>query len=115
MRKAGGARRGLDPWILQRASALLMAILLPIFLGFAWLHGPLDYLTWRGLFAPLAVKVGALLFVGALLLHAWIGLREIFIDYLHPMTLRLTLYFLFAVVYLGCLVWAVDILWSVVP
>jgi succinate dehydrogenase / fumarate reductase membrane anchor subunit len=64
----------------------------------------------------LAIKVTAFLFVASLLGHAWIGLREIFIDYLHCarcLMLRLSLYFAFAALYLACLVWAVDILWSI--
>ncbi|MBU1665646.1 MAG: succinate dehydrogenase, hydrophobic membrane anchor protein [Gammaproteobacteria bacterium] len=116
MRMVGGARRGLDMWLAQRASAVYMALFLPVFL-FCVLTAPsLDYTGWRALFLPLGIKVAALLFVVALLLHAWIGLREIFIDYLHCARctmLRLSLYFAVAVLYLACLVWAVDILWSV--
>jgi succinate dehydrogenase / fumarate reductase membrane anchor subunit len=59
------------------------------------------------------MKVGVLLFVGALLVHAWIGLREIFIDYVHFIYLRLALYFAFGTAYIACLAWTVDILWSV--
>jgi succinate dehydrogenase / fumarate reductase membrane anchor subunit len=112
MRNVGGSHRGLSLWLLQRASAVVMALYLPALFIYALSAGCLDYAAWRELFAPLAVKVGSLLFVAALLFHAWIGLREIFIDYLHPMAVRLPLLFLFAVVYLGCLVWAADILWT---
>ncbi len=115
-RSIGGAHRGLDMWLAQRASAVYMVLFLPVFL-FCVLSAPeLDYAGWRALFLPLGMKVAALLFVVALLAHAWIGLREIFIDYLHCsrcVSLRLALYFLVAVLYLACLVWAVDILWSV--
>ncbi len=113
MRTAGGAHRGLGPWLWQRACALWMALFLPAFMLWALAQGPLDYPAWRGLFEPLAAKVGVLLFVAALLLHAWIGLREVLIDYLHPLALRLPLYFLFALLYAGCLIWAADILWRV--
>jgi succinate dehydrogenase / fumarate reductase membrane anchor subunit len=113
MRTVGGAHRGLNLWLMQRASAVVMALYLPGFLVYALMAGPLDYAAWHGLFLPLAAKVSSLLFVGALLVHAWIGLREIFIDYVHPMTLRLPLLFLFGVLYLGCLAWAADILWGV--
>ena len=115
MRNVGGARRGLNLWLWQRASALLMAAFLPAFLLQAAVQGPLDYASWRGLFQPLPVKAAVLLFVAALLLHAWIGLREICIDYLHPLAIRLPVYFVFAVLYLGCLVWTVDILWRLAP
>lgn len=116
MKTIGGARRGLDMWLAQRASAVYMALFLVYFLFRVLAIPVLDYSTWRALFQPLAMKVPALLFVAALLLHAWIGLREIGIDYLHCrgcLVMRLTLYFAVAVLYLACLVWAADILWSV--
>jgi len=113
MPHVAGAHRGLDTWLIQRASAVVLAIGLPAFLIYAASQPVLDYATWRSLFAPLFVKVGALLFVAALLAHAWLGLREVFIDYVHRLGLRLALYFGFGVLYLACLIWAVDILWVV--
>ncbi|MCU0841307.1 MAG: succinate dehydrogenase, hydrophobic membrane anchor protein [Thiobacillaceae bacterium] len=112
MRNVGGARRGLNFWLLQRASAVAMAIFLPLFLGLALSRSPLDYAAWRALFSHLAMKIGSLMFIAAVLAHAWIGLREILIDYVHPLAIRLPLYFLFATLYLVCLVWAADILWG---
>ena len=116
MRRVSGSHRGLDMWLLQRASAVYMALFLPFFLVCALVTGPLDFVAWHGLFESLAMKVAAFLFIAAMLSHAWIGLREIIIDYLHCercVMLRLSLYFVFAVLYLACLVWTVDILWSV--
>lgn len=113
MRRVGGARRGLDLWLMQRASALYLALFLPAFLIYALASSPLDYFAWTALFRPLAAKLALLLALGALLLHAWIGLREVFIDYVHPLVPRLGLYFAFATLYLACLAWGVDILWSV--
>jgi len=113
MKRIGGARRGLDMWLMQRAGAVYMALFIPVFLTLAAGSAPLDYIAWRGLFTPLAMKVAVLLFVLCLLVHAWIGLREIFIDYVHVLVLRLGLYFAFWTAYAACLVWTVDILWSV--
>lgn len=113
MRRVGGSHRGLDMWLLQRASAVYMALFLPVFLGCVLISGSLDYAAWHGLFVSLAMKVTTLLFVASLLAHAWIGLREIFIDYVHFLLPRLALYFAFGALYLACLVWTVDILWSV--
>jgi succinate dehydrogenase / fumarate reductase, membrane anchor subunit len=111
MRNVSGARRGLNLWLVQRASAVYMALFLPVFLAYACLGG-LDYAAWRALFLPIFAKATVLLFIVALLVHAWIGLREILIDYVHPLALRLSLYFLFGVAYAACLIWAVAILWS---
>ena len=113
MRRVGGARRGLDMWLMQRASAVYMTLFIPLFAALALSAAPLDYPAWRGLFVSLPMKAGALLFVVCLLVHAWIGLREIFIDYVQVIFLRLALYSAFWTVYAACLVWAVDILWSV--
>jgi len=113
MRTVGGARRGLNLWLLQRASAVVVALFIPGFALYAGGRGSFDFAGWRALFAPVGVKVACLLFVAALLVHAWIGLREIFIDYLHAMRVRLPLLFLFAVTYLACLIWAADLLWNV--
>jgi succinate dehydrogenase / fumarate reductase membrane anchor subunit len=47
----------------------------------------------------------------ALLYHAWIGMREIFMDYVKPVYLRLGLQ-VFAIVWLvGCAGWGVQVLW----
>ncbi len=113
MPHVAGAHRGLNAWLWQRASALALAIGLPLFLIYAACQPVLDYASWRSLFAPLFVKVGALLFIAAMLVHAWLGLREVFIDYVHRLGLRLALYFAFGLLYLGYLVWAVAILWGV--
>jgi succinate dehydrogenase / fumarate reductase membrane anchor subunit len=116
MRNVAGAHRGLDMWLAQRASAVYLALFLPLFLIYSLAAPSLDFAGWRGLFLPLGAKVAGMLAVAAVLVHAWIGLREIFIDYLHCARcalLRLALYFGVAVAYLACLVWAVDILWSV--
>ena len=113
MRRVGGAHRGLDLWLVQRVSAVYMALFLPLFLLYALAAPSLDYTGWRTLFLPLPMKAAVLLFIAALLFHAWIGLREILIDYVHPLSLRLSLNFLFAVAYATCLIWVVDLLWKV--
>ena len=110
MRQVGGAHRGLDLWLVQRVSAVYMALFLPVF----WFcRAGTGYTGWHALFLGLPMKAAAALFVAALLLHAWIGLREILIDYVHPLSLRLSLNFLFAVAYATCLIWVVDLLWKV--
>lgn len=113
MRTVGGAHRGLNLWLLQRASAVVMALCLPVFIVYAGCAWPLDFVAWRALFLPTGMKIATLLCVAALLVHAWIGLREICIDYLHALRVRLPVLFTFAVLDLACLVWAADILWNV--
>jgi len=53
-----------------------------------------------------------MLFVMALLYHAWIGMRDIFMDYVKPTGIRLALQFAVVVALLFYLIWAAAILWA---
>lgn len=112
MRTVAGARRGLGFWLWQRASAVVMALYLPAFVLYAASHAPFDYTAWRGLFEPLIVKLTTLIFIAAALLHAWIGWREVLIDYVHHLGVRLVLYLAFGLLHAVCMLWAAVILWG---
>ena len=73
----------------------------------------LDFSGWRMLFAPQWLKLATLLFLASLYLHAWIGVRNIFMDYIKSNSLRLVLHVLAIVWLLLCAGWSVQILWSV--
>lgn len=106
----GGA---LSAWLIQRVTALFMAaysLFFPLWLA---LHWPLDFAGWRGLFAPLPMRIATLLFVVALALHAWVGMRDIFMDYVKPLGLRLALHVGALLWLAGCVVWAGAMLWGV--
>jgi succinate dehydrogenase / fumarate reductase membrane anchor subunit len=73
----------------------------------------LDHAHWKALWELPLLRVATLLFAICLLYHAWVGVRNIFMDYIKPTGLRLALY---AVVILALLwfgVWTVQILWGV--
>lgn len=104
---------GLHAWMLQRLSALYLAVYtLFLLLHFAR-QAPVDYQAWQNWVATPAVGISAALFFLALLLHAWVGLRDILMDYVHSLALRLSLT---AILLLGlgaCALWALRILWQV--
>jgi succinate dehydrogenase / fumarate reductase membrane anchor subunit len=50
-------------------------------------------------------------FFAALLVHAWIGLRVVMMDYVHPVALRIGLLVLLGVSLIAMAVWVVGILW----
>ena len=107
-----GAHYGLRDWLIQRVSAAVMAAY-GLFLAVYLLMLPrLDYDVWTGLFSSLAVRTFTLLFLMSLFYHAWIGIRDIVMDYIKPAGLRLAIY---AVVILASLlytIWSVQILWG---
>ena len=108
-----GAHYGLRDWLIQRISALiLVAFLLLVGCSLA-LAGRLDYDSWAGVFAPVPMKLVTVVAVFALCYHAWIGVRDIWMDYVKPVGLRLLLHAASMLWLLYCLVWCVQILWSV--
>ncbi len=112
-RQAVGAHYGLKDWLLQRLTAVLMALYTGLLLAIALWNGGFDYPLWKSLFAHGAFKLATFLFMVALLYHAWIGVRDIFMDYVKPVGLRLALQAAavsLLVLYLG---WTIQLLWGV--
>jgi succinate dehydrogenase / fumarate reductase membrane anchor subunit len=58
------------------------------------------------------MRYAALLFLVALLYHAWIGVRNIFMDYIKDSGLRLTLYVVVILALICYGAWTVQILWG---
>jgi succinate dehydrogenase / fumarate reductase, membrane anchor subunit len=113
-----GAHYGLKEWVAQRITAVIMAVY-TIGLFLAVLFTPnLDYAKWVGFFNftvlsfPLG-KILALLAILSLCYHAYIGIRDIWMDYVKPTGIRLTLQVFTALWLLGAAGYAADILWRV--
>ncbi len=81
---------------------LLVQLLLP---------GPLGYDRWAGIFAAQWMKLLSFVVIVSLALHAWVGMRDIWMDYVKPVGTRLTLQVLTIVWLVGCAGWAVQVLW----
>jgi succinate dehydrogenase / fumarate reductase, membrane anchor subunit len=111
-RIAVGAHYGLKDWLVQRVSAIVMAVYSVGFAVCVLPRMPYGFDSWRALFAPAWSKIAALLFIAALLVHAWIGVRDIFMDYIKPMGIRLTLQIGVILALLVYGLWAITILWS---
>ncbi len=107
-----GAHYGLGDWLLQRLTAVIMAGY-TVFVVLALIaHRPLNYAAWKSIFSETWFQVGTMLFVIALLYHAWVGMRDILMDYIGHTALRLTAEFAVAFVLLFYLVWTAAILWG---
>jgi len=111
--KSSGAHTGTGNWLLQRATAVMLALVLPGLMSYFLTAVPLDFAGWQELFAPLWLRVLMLLASLALALHAWVGMRDIFMDYVHPIGLRLALYLAVIVTLAASVAWLAAVLWSV--
>ena len=101
---------GMRAWILQRITGAFIAlyvIYLAVLFTFA---APGDYAGWSATVASPAVTITAMLFFLSVLLHAWVGVRDIAIDYLGHTGLRLAALTAVALILLGSGIWAAKIL-----
>jgi succinate dehydrogenase / fumarate reductase membrane anchor subunit len=107
-----GAHYGMRDWLSQRVTACLMALFTVLLLAqVLFSSGPLGYDTWAGIFAAQWMKVLTFVVLLSLGWHAWVGMRDIWMDYIKPAALRLVLQ-VFTIVWLvGCMGWAVQVLW----
>ena len=106
-----GAHYGWRDWRSQRSTAALMALFTLLVLLQVLLPGPLNYDKWSGIFAAQWMKVLTFVVIVSLLYHAWVGVRDIWMDYIKPLGLRLALQVFSLVWLVGCAGWAVQVLW----
>lgn len=107
-----GAHYGLRDWIYQRATAVIMLLYTIIFAVVLAGVGSTSFEAWRAVFSGGFMKFMTFLFLVSLFLHAWIGIRDLWMDYIKPVGVRLALHTLTATVLVGYTGWAAKILWS---
>ncbi|TXT23393.1 MAG: succinate dehydrogenase membrane anchor subunit [Gallionellaceae bacterium] len=107
-----GAHYGLRDWLAQRITAVVMAVY-TLFMSGCLLKATGGYDGWKEVFAGQGVKTFTLLFLLSLFYHAWIGIRDIVMDYVKPAGVRLVIHVLVILVLVLYVIWSVQILWGV--
>ncbi|TDM06189.1 MAG: succinate dehydrogenase, hydrophobic membrane anchor protein [Ideonella sp. MAG2] len=106
-----GAAYGFRDWLAQRVTAVLMALFTVVVLAQVLMPGEIGYDKWAGIFSAQWMKVLTFVVIVSLAYHAWVGVRDIWMDYIKPVGLRLVLQ-VFSIVWLvGCAGWAIQVLW----
>jgi succinate dehydrogenase / fumarate reductase membrane anchor subunit len=108
-----GAHYGMRDWLAQRLTAILMAVFTVVLLVSFLTGQNFSYEGWAGLFARQWFKLLTMVTFFGLFYHVWVGIRDIWMDYVKPVGIRLTLQTLTVLWLLGCAAWTVQILWSV--
>ena len=107
-----GAHYGLRDWLAQRVTAVLMALFTLLVLAqVIFSRGPIGYDKWAGIFSAQWMKAITFTVIVALLYHAWVGIRDIWMDYIKPVSIRLSLQVLSIVWLVGCAGWSIQVLW----
>ena len=106
-----GAHYGFRDWLSQRVTALLMALFTLAVIVQVLLPGPMGYDTWAGIFSAQWMKVLTFVVIVSMLFHVWVGMRDVWMDYVKPVALKLALQ-VFTIVWLvACAGWAIQVLW----
>jgi succinate dehydrogenase / fumarate reductase membrane anchor subunit len=112
-----GAGYGVVDFIAQRVTAIILVAYTIVLLTGVLAMPAFTFEHWQALFIftvfalPLGQVLATLAFI-ALAWHAWIGVRDIWMDYVKPVGLRLTLHVLTILWLVGALAYFAKILWS---
>ncbi len=111
-RDVSGAHYGLRDWLAQRVTAVVMVIYSVIFVVMLLRLPQFDFVHWKAMWSAPWMRYATLLFLLSLFVHAWIGMRNIFMDYIKNTGVRLALYSLVILSLVAYGAWAVQILWG---
>lgn len=106
-----GAHYGVKDWLVQRITAAYMAFYTVVFTFAALTLPAMTYEHWSALFAGRLMQFLTILFFASLCYHAWIGVRDIWIDYIKPLGVRIALHVVTALLLIGYLAWVARVLW----
>ncbi len=101
---------GFRAWVLQRISALYLGLYILFLIWHFMFSAPASFTEWREWVAEPINNLSLLFFAFFLLLHAWIGTRDIFIDYINPLLIRVFLLTLLAIGLIGSGLWTAKYL-----
>ena len=76
------SRSGLSDWVVQRVTAVILAVYTVVLVGFLIINGELTYSQWKGLFDQTWMQIFTLLAVLSICAHAWVGMWTIGTDYI---------------------------------
>ena len=107
-----GAHYGTGDWLLQRLTAVVMALYTLGMLVCIVVHRPAGYSDWKSIFEGGIGRVSTMLFFLALAYHAWVGMRDVVMDYVKPTGIRLAMETVIGGVLILYLIWAASILWG---
>jgi len=105
--------QGLRPWIIQRISAVFIAVYIIYFALSVYLVNPLSAEHWVTWVAWPANNIAMGLFIVALLWHVWIGIRDVVLDYIPSVVTRMLVLTVVASVLMGSGFWGVRALFFV--
>lgn len=101
---------GSRDWVLQRISAVVLALYSVVMVGF-FLFNKVDYVLWYHFMMSLPMRIFSLVSIISLVFHAWVGMWTVLTDYVKSNGVRLVLQSFIIVAILAYLFWGAMIFW----
>lgn len=105
-------RTGLQDWLLQRVSAVILGLYVVSVTVYLLCVPNLDYTIWQQLFSHWWMQLATFFAVVSLCMHAWIGIWTVSTDYIKSFALRLISQWVFILALIAYALWGVRILWG---
>ena len=106
-------RSGLHDWLIQRFSAVVLALYTVFIVGYLIGHPGLSYAEWKELFECTSVRIFTLLALISTVAHAWIGMWTISTDYMKGTGIRFLFQAICFLAMFAYLVWGIELIWGV--
>ena len=112
-------KNGLGDWIVQRVTAVMIALYFVVVLGWMMTNSGFDYAAWQGFMGTAWMAIATTLVLFAIAAHTWIGLWGVTTDYLTTLQLgsaatgiRLIVQAVIALLTLVYLLWGLMMIWG---
>lgn len=102
---------GVQAWLIQRITAIILALYVLFLLGYWVSHPAFSYANWQALFDGNLMRYSSLMALFSLITHAWIGLWTITTDYLKVFLVRFLIQLVLMAALLGYFFWGIHIIW----
>lgn len=105
---------GLRDWLIQRFSAIILAIYFLVIVIFLLTHSPINFITLKSLFTHLWMQVFSLIMLLCLIFHAWVGIWTVITDYIKPIVLRIFIQMIIILSLFIYFFWGIEVLWRLI-
>lgn len=106
--------QGMRAWLLQRLTAVYIAIYSLSLIVWITTNSIIDFDMWFNLFSQPIILVATIFFYLSLFIHAWVGVRDILVDYAKPSSVRFVLLTVLALFLTVMTIWLLLIVISLV-
>ena len=83
--------QGMRAWLLQRLTAIYIAVYSLSLTIWIVTNFPVNYSSWYSVFSHPIMLIATVIFYLSLFIHAWVGMRDILVDYAKPSSVRFIL------------------------